>query len=232
MNQVAFIYAHPDDETFLSACLIRQLADQGHKSVLLLATRGDAGQKNGHFSHYTKDELGTLREQEMMSASRILGLVEVEHLLYPDGKLNETDEEAFAARIVQFLNKHQSTVVVGFPEDGGNFHPDHMAVSKALTTAVLSGQCPSVQKLYYTLSAPLLEQGHSPSIIIHTEPMWEMKAAALKAHASQIFATEKYFGDLAQCPENRRNESFVLGWERGRQWPKIAEQSVFDGIVE
>ena len=46
MSQTAaFIYAHPDDETFLSGCLIRQLADQGDNPILLLATRGEAGRQ-------------------------------------------------------------------------------------------------------------------------------------------------------------------------------------------
>ena len=56
----AFCYAHPDDETFLSGCLIRMLADCSHPPALLLATRGDAGNKNGAYSQLSREELGKL----------------------------------------------------------------------------------------------------------------------------------------------------------------------------
>jgi LmbE family N-acetylglucosaminyl deacetylase len=59
---IGFIYAHPDDETFLSACLIRQLADEGNETVLLLATKGDAGKKNDPVSHLSNEEFGAVRK--------------------------------------------------------------------------------------------------------------------------------------------------------------------------
>jgi LmbE family N-acetylglucosaminyl deacetylase len=213
LQNVGFIYAHPDDETFLSACLIRQLADQGGQPVLLLATKGDAGKKNGHVSHLTNDELAAVRDSEMEQAASILGLAVVEHLGYPDGKLNEVDPSLFLDAVTEFINKHQLKVVFSFPEDGGNFHPDHIAISKMTTAAVLSGKCPTVQKLYYFLTPTLIEEGHKPSLTIDTLPQWDIKAQALRAHQSQVFAIERYFGDLTVCPENRRYESFVLAYD-------------------
>ncbi|UUZ95798.1 PIG-L family deacetylase [Paenibacillus sp. P25] len=227
----AFLYAHPDDETFLSACLIRQLADEGHVPVQPLATKGDAGKKNGDFAHLTNEELAAVREREMAQAARILGLRTVEYLGFPDGKLNTVDEQVYLEGIVDFLNRHQPKVVVTFPEDGGNFHPDHMSISKMATAAVLSGRCPSVRKLYYILSDTLTKEGHKPFVTIDTESNWPMKAEALKAHQSQIFAIQRYFGNLEVFPAARRYESFVLAWERGTLWPPFRkEQSVMDGL--
>ncbi|NTZ17451.1 PIG-L family deacetylase [Paenibacillus sp. JMULE4] len=213
---VGFIYAHPDDETFLSACLIRQLADQGHRTVLLLATKGDAGQKNGYASHLSNGELAEVRVKEMEKAAEILGLSAVEHLGFPDGKSNTVDENIFIDGIVNFVNKYEPSMLFTFPADGGNFHPDHMTISKMTTAAVLSGRCPSVGRLYYAMSNTLMENGYKPSIVIDTEQQWPMKAEALKAHKSQIFAIERYFGKLDSFPENRRYELFVLAWEKGR----------------
>jgi LmbE family N-acetylglucosaminyl deacetylase len=214
MHKVGFIYAHPDDETFLSACLIRQLADQGENPALLLATKGDAGKKNGHVSHLTNEELAAVRMKEMEHAAAILGLHAVEHLGFPDGKLNEADPVLFMQGVINFINKYELEIIFSFPEDGGNFHPDHIAISRMTTAAVLSGKCASVQKLYYCLTPTLIEKGLNPSIIIDTKPQWNMKAEALRAHQSQIFAIERYFGDLSVCPENRRYESFVLGLQK------------------
>jgi LmbE family N-acetylglucosaminyl deacetylase len=228
---IAFIYAHPDDETFLSACLIRQLADEGNKAVLLLATKGDAGKKNGSFSHLSNEELGAVREDEMQKAADIMGVAKLEHLSYPDGKLHTIDPTAFLEKVIRFINKHLPKVIVTFPEDGGNHHLDHMAISDVTTKAVLSGRCPSVQKLYYIASNTLLDNGHLPAFFIDTEYQWEMKAQALKAHESQILAIERYFGKLVHFPENRRYESFILGWERGEFWPVKQERSILDDLI-
>lgn len=228
---VGFIYAHPDDETFLSACLIRQLADNGDKTVLLLATKGEAGKKNGTVSHLSSGELATVRVQEMKQAADIMGISITEFLDYPDGMLNTVDPIEFVNNVVSFINKHQPTVVFTFPEDGGNGHLDHMAISDITTQAVLSGRCPSVQKLYYAATAPLLEKGHLPAYSIDTENQWSMKDQALRAHDSQILAINRYFGDLTVMPEERRYEAFVLGWERGVFWPKKQELTIMDGLI-
>ncbi|NHN31317.1 PIG-L deacetylase family protein [Paenibacillus agricola] len=213
IQKAGFIYAHPDDETFLSACLIRQLADQGEAPVLLLATKGDAGKKNGDVSHLTNEQLAAVRVKEMEQAAAILGLAAVEHLGYPDGKLQEVEPVGFVDAIIEFINKHQLEAIFTFPEDGGNFHPDHIAISRMATAAVLSGKCPTVRKLYYFMTAALLNEGQQPSFILDTEPQWAMKAAALRAHQSQILAIHRYFGDLVVFPEDRRYESFVLAHE-------------------
>jgi LmbE family N-acetylglucosaminyl deacetylase len=216
---IGFIYAHPDDETFLSACLIRQLADGGENPILLLATKGDAGKKNGPMAHLSNEELAVKRQQEMDRAAKILGLKVVEYLGFSDGKLSFADEHDFLEGVIGFIHKYNPEVVVTFPPDGGNGHPDHVAISRVTTKAVTTGRCPSVQKLYYTRSNGLIEKGYQPSCVIDTEPQWEMKASALRAHESQIFAIHRYFGDLTAFPEDRRYESFILGWEKGVFWP-------------
>ncbi|MFC5700351.1 PIG-L deacetylase family protein [Cohnella faecalis] len=215
MNQLgktAFIYAHPDDESFLSACMIRRLADQEQAPVLLLATRGDAGGKNGFASQLTREQLGELREREMEAAARVLGLTAVSHLGIPDGRLDEADETEVASRIAEFANLHGARTLVTFPPDGGNGHRDHVAISRFTTAAVVSGRCETVRELYYVMSAGLAEQGIAPDMTIDAKPMWEMKARALWAHESQRLAIERYFGQGAAFSESRRYETFVVGW--------------------
>lgn len=218
----AFIYAHPDDETFLSGCLIRQLADQGGSPLLLLATQGDAGKKNGDVQHLTNAELAFLRVKEMERAAAILGISVVEHLGYPDGKLNIVDTEEAVEHIISFVNRHLPESLFTFAEDGGNGHPDHVAISKLATLAVKSGRCTSVQRLYYAASDKLLAQGHKPAITVDTAANWPVKAEALRAHRSQYLAIERYFGNLLTFPEHRRFETFVLAWENGVWFPQAS----------
>ncbi|KRE59587.1 PIG-L deacetylase family protein [Paenibacillus sp. Soil750] len=215
-SQNGFIYAHPDDETFLSGCLIRRLADAGEDNVLLLATRGDAG-RQGLERAKNRQELAELREHEMRAAAEILGISTIEHLGWPDGQLDEVDFETLVQQIITFIQRHEVENVYTFAEDGGNGHRDHIAISKATTAAVHSGACPSVRKLYYAFSPLLRAQGHEPSILIDTEKLWPVKAAALKAHQTQHVTIGRHFGNLVDFPEERRWEAFVLGWEIGNE---------------
>ncbi|EXX87677.1 GlcNAc-PI de-N-acetylase [Paenibacillus darwinianus] len=225
--RTGFVYAHPDDESFLSAALIRSLADRGREPVLLLATRGDAGQNNGDYRALNRRELGELREREMAEAAKILGLAGVEYLGYPDGKLKEAEREAFVSGVAAFINRHWLDTVFTFPEDGGNFHPDHRAISDAVTTAVTGGRCPSVEKLFVVFSDTLAAGGVRTVLSVDVLPLWEVKRAALQAHSSQIEAIKRYFGDLHECPDNRRYESFALRWMNGQDWPETGDTALF-----
>ncbi|QMV39967.1 PIG-L deacetylase family protein [Cohnella cholangitidis] len=206
----AFIYAHPDDETFMSGCLIRQLADEGLKPVLLVATRGDAGNKNGDYAHSSREELAGIRDGEMAEAASILGLDTVEQLGHPDGKLNEVEAHRLALQIVNFANAHDVESLFTFPPDGGNGHPDHIAISLAATLAFQSGKCESVRALYYSMSPGWVSEGRKPDLTIDAAKHWPVKAAALRAHDSQKHAIRRYFGALEdEVPNDRRFEEFV-----------------------
>jgi LmbE family N-acetylglucosaminyl deacetylase len=224
---VGFMYAHPDDESFLSACLIRQIADRGGKAVLLAATKGDAG-KTGLLGPLSKEELAARRVLELEAAGQILGLADIRHLGYPDGKLAEYVDSGLTDSVIAFLNEQNVQIVVTFAEDGGNRHPDHMAIHQATKTAIQSSRCPSVQKLYYHAS-PILE-GYEPAYQVDTKEQWAVKAAALRAHESQSLVIANYFGDLHTCPANRRYEQFVLAWERNKEWPPKKESFIFDDL--
>lgn len=220
-TQYGFIYAHPDDETFLSGCLIRKYADEGNGPALLLATRGDAG-RQGLERAANKSELARLREEEMKVAAEVLGISIVEHLGFADGQLANIDFDDLVAGVISFIQRYEVENVFSFAEDGGNGHPDHVTISKATTAAVLSGECPSVRRIYYAASGITRERGLEPSILVDTKSGWPVKAAALKAHATQHVAIAKYFGDVDVFPETRRWEAFVLGWENGVMWPELA----------
>jgi len=232
-DTVAFVYAHPDDEAFLSAALIRRLADEGHRPVLLLATKGDAGGRNGYAAHLGREELGELRVEEMTRAGELMGIAHIEHLGYPDGLLDTADETEAVSRTVRFLREQRASVVVTFPENGGNGHRDHIAISRIATAAVLSGECASVRKLYFAAAPsgdPEAEGVPSAAVRLDTEPYWPVKAAALAAHRSQRLAVERVFGKLDKFPEDRRYELFVLRRAAGQDWPEREERSVLDGL--
>jgi LmbE family N-acetylglucosaminyl deacetylase len=229
---VGFIFAHPDDETYSSASLIRQITDQGEQAKLLTATRGDKG-KTGRLGKMTTEELAIQRELELNKAGEIIGLSEIDHLYLPDGKLETINMNGIVESIVSFINKHRLRIVVTFPKDGVSGHRDHIVIHHAVSKAVLSGKCPTVQKLYYTAPLSFRDPSNPLLLIVDVEPYWDMKMRALKAHESQILSAERIYGDLSRFPKGNslRYEYFMLVWERGVYYPSKAEQSIFDGLV-
>ncbi|MFF2155416.1 PIG-L deacetylase family protein [Paenibacillus chitinolyticus] len=229
---VAFIYAHPDDESFGSACLIRSLADRGIRSVLLCATRGDAG-RPGPLGPMTPEQLAAAREIELQTACDLLGVSTVKHLGLPDGKLAGMDRLALADAVADFLNETGATVVVTFPEDGISGHPDHIAIHHAVNEAVFGGRCPHVQKYYYNLPFNR-DMAEATSVVrLETTPYWKVKAEALLAHRSQRFSVEKAFGGSETLRESTEfpYESFGLVWLRGEKNPVRNEESVLDDLI-
>ncbi|SEF64321.1 PIG-L deacetylase family protein [Paenibacillus sp. UNC499MF] len=229
---VAFIYAHPDDESFASACLIRSLADRGIRTVLLSATRGDAG-RPGPLGPMTPEQLSAAREIELQTACDLLGVSAVKHLGLPDGKLAALDRAVLAEAAAEFLNETGASVVVTFPADGISGHPDHIAVHHAVNEAVLGGRCPHVQKLYYNLPFAGVKADEPSVLRLETAPCWKIKARALLAHRSQQFSVEKAFGPSAALLENKEfpYENFRLVWLRGEINPLRKEESVLDDLM-
>ncbi|RRJ62252.1 PIG-L family deacetylase [Paenibacillus oralis] len=230
MTTVAFIYAHPDDETFGCSYLIRQIADEGGNAVLLTATRGDAG-KTGRLGAMTREELAAKRDLELEKAANILGISTVEQLGMGDGKLKETDPALLREKIADFLQRHQAEVVVTFPEDGISGHQDHIVIHYAVNDVVFSGQAPTVQKLYYNQFGSF-DSNKSSVLRVEAASRWDAKRRALEAHESQTLSVERVFGKLGpHVPPHLQLESFELAWERGVRFPLKTEQSIYDGLI-
>ncbi|WP_334071832.1 MULTISPECIES: PIG-L deacetylase family protein [Paenibacillus] len=227
---IAFIYAHPDDETFTSSYLIRKSAREGHLPVLLTATRGDAG-KTGRLGSMTPRELAARRERELEQAARILGIAEVRQLGMGDGKLKDVPAEELQKHIEEFIVRHNAEVVVTFPEDGISGHRDHIVIHHAVNAVIFSGRTPSVQKLYYNQLGSY--QSESSSVVkVEAGSLWEAKRLALQAHESQILSIERVFGELGpEVPPHHRFEAFELAWERGVHFPHKSEQTIWDNLL-
>lgn len=225
----AFIYAHPDDETFSCAYLIKDITDQGGQAVLLTATRGEAG-KTGRLGEMSREKLATKRDQELEQAANVLGISTVKQLDLGDGKLKDADPERLQQEIADFLNLHQADVVVTFPEDGISGHQDHIVIHHAVNSVIYGGKAPSVQKLYYNRFGSLLSDT-SGLLRIDGEGKWDIKRRALEAHESQMFSIERVFGPLGpdMLPQYRF-ETFELVWERYPAAKSMPENSVFDGL--
>ena len=128
------VFAHPDDEVFCAGGMLAQWAEAGCETMVISATRGEAGQiQDAHAA--SRGVLGAVREHELRAACARLGVWRVECLDYSDGALAEVDPAALAGHVARYIRDYRPDVVVTFGPDGGYGHPDHIAISAATTQA-------------------------------------------------------------------------------------------------
>src|SRR5688500_4597848 len=83
-------HAHPDDECIVTGGTIARAARDGHRVVLVFATRGEVGEVPDGFLE-PGESLADRREAEARRAAEILGVDRVEFLGYRDSGMADTD---------------------------------------------------------------------------------------------------------------------------------------------
>jgi len=154
MNAVptaVFFHAHPDDECILTAGTMVQVAAAGHRTVLVMATRGEHGEvDDGVLAE--GETLGQHRTAELEAAASVLGVSRVAWLGYMDSGMDNTatndlpgsfwraDLDEAARRLADILVDEQAATVVVYDDHGGYGHPDHVQVHRVgLRAAELAG---------------------------------------------------------------------------------------------
>jgi LmbE family N-acetylglucosaminyl deacetylase len=139
MATLAFVHAHPDDESLFTAGTMARAAAEGHRVVLLTATDGAAGLAGSDFSV----DLATYRNDELRRSADILGVHSLHPLGYADSGLTGAVPDGFAhqpvdaiaTRIADIARAEEVDVLVGYDAAGGYGHPDHMQVHQATREA-------------------------------------------------------------------------------------------------
>lgn len=128
------VWAHPDDETYLSGGLSATLRDNGLRVVCVTATRGEAGGPVG--DDEARIRLAHVRSQEMEQALEVLDVREHEWLDFPDGGCARVDPAIAVARLIEVVDRVRPDTVVTFGPEGHTGHPDHRAVSHWVDEAI------------------------------------------------------------------------------------------------
>jgi LmbE family N-acetylglucosaminyl deacetylase len=149
-QRVLVVLAHPDDELTMAPA-IAAMARQGSRVRLVYATPGDAGPG---FSGLPKGEaLGAVRRAEAECSGKTLGVAEVIHLGFGDGKLAEHVRDGSLAKALQG-HIAQADLVLTWGPDGGYGHADHR-VAHAITTQIAQGQRADVRPRVLFVGLPL-----------------------------------------------------------------------------
>jgi LmbE family N-acetylglucosaminyl deacetylase len=156
MATLVSFHAHPDDESIIAAGTLRRAADQGHRVVLVFATRGELGEVADGFLG-PDEQLWQRRTAETQASADILGAARVEFLGYVDsGMMGEPSNNAVgcfwqapvdeaADRLAEILRTERADVVTAYDDNGFYGHPDHIQVHRVgLRAAELAG----VERVY------------------------------------------------------------------------------------
>jgi LmbE family N-acetylglucosaminyl deacetylase len=134
LGTILGVWAHPDDETFLTAGLMALAGEAGNRVVCATATLGENGTDDPQ--RWPPQRLGRLREWELTAALAALGVREHHLLGFTDGTCAGVPPSLGVRAVRQVLDAVRPDTVVTFAPDGLTGHDDHRAVSRWTTAAL------------------------------------------------------------------------------------------------
>ncbi|HEU5470785.1 MAG TPA: PIG-L family deacetylase [Actinophytocola sp.] len=151
MATLVSFHAHPDDESIACGGVMRKASDEGHRVVLVVATRGEVGEVEDGFLA-EGEQLWERRVVETESAAAILGAHRVEFLGYVDSGMMGTptndapgsfwtaEVEDAAEKLAAILREERADVLTCYDDNGQYGHPDHIMVHRVgMRAAELAG---------------------------------------------------------------------------------------------
>ncbi|MEY2464480.1 MAG: hypothetical protein QOH64_2618 [Acidimicrobiaceae bacterium] len=155
MATLVCFHAHPDDECIATGGVMRKAHDEGHRVVLVVATRGEHGEVDDGFLE-PGEELWERRVRETEAAAEILGAARVEFLGYVDsgmigtpendqpGSFWRADLDEASKRLAAILTEEDADVLTIYDDHGGYGHPDHIQVHRVGARAAEMAGTPRV----------------------------------------------------------------------------------------
>jgi LmbE family N-acetylglucosaminyl deacetylase len=208
------VWAHPDDETYLSAGLMAASVQAGARVVCVTATRGEEGSFDEE--RWPSATMGAVREAELMASLDVLGVTEHHWLDYHDGSCADVPHAEGVARVSAVIEAVEPARVLTFGPDGMTGHDDHRSVC-AWTTEAFHAVAPAGATLLYATQTPawaaefvdemnrfnvFMEPGTPPvtpvaelAVDFELSPeLLELKLAAIMEQVSQVEGMMQAFG--------------------------------------
>ncbi len=132
------VWAHPDDEAYLSSGLMAVVRRAGGRVAVATATRGEHGTPDP--VAWPPDMLAEVRERELMESLALIDVHEHEWLGHSDGSLPDVPFETGVAQVAALIERVQPDTLVTFGPDGMTGHPDHQTVSRVGHRGVATGR--------------------------------------------------------------------------------------------
>jgi LmbE family N-acetylglucosaminyl deacetylase len=147
LGTVLGIWAHPDDEAFLSAGLMAAARDAGQRVVCVTATLGEHGTDDP--GSWPPRRMARVRERELHASMAALGVTEHHLLGLTDGTCAAAPHDRVVAHLARVIRAVEPDTIVTFGPDGMTGHEDHQTVS-AWATEAHAVAAPETRLLYAT----------------------------------------------------------------------------------
>jgi LmbE family N-acetylglucosaminyl deacetylase len=214
LGTILGVWAHPDDETYLTAGLMAQAVRDGRRVVCITATRGEGGSMDEE--RWPPETMGEVREAELMRCFEILGVTEHHWLDLPDIDMDTALPEHGYEQVREIMADVQPDTVLTFGPDGMTGHVAHMSVSAWATRALGEVGKPGARVHYATYTEAWADEFvamynrfdvfrpgtppiSSPDEITIDFPLppdlLEVKLRAIEAHDSQVGGMVEAFGE-------------------------------------
>lgn len=197
MNLLTF-FAHPDDETMLIGGTLAILSQAGFGVHYLCATRGEGGEM-GEPPLCSREELGDVREQELVCAVQALGGRSLTFLGYVDPQIGKGEElfaftddlVMLAGQVATSIGQLKPAALLTHGSNGEYGHPAHVVTHLAAKIAVesLGEDAPllySVSANYPDHPKPRLANKDDPAdLVIDVTSVLQVKERAALCHRTQ-----------------------------------------------
>lgn len=214
LGTILGVWAHPDDETYLTAGLMADAVRGGSRVVCVTATRGEGGSTDEE--RWPSATMGRVREAELLRCLEILGVTEHHWLDLPDIDMDTPLSESGYAKVRAIVDEVRPDNVLTFGPDGMTDHAAHKSVSAWATRALAEVGKPGA-RVHYATATPewaaefvpvynrfdVFRPG-TPPVTPHEElsidfplppDLLELKLRAIQEHESQVGAMVEAFGE-------------------------------------
>jgi LmbE family N-acetylglucosaminyl deacetylase len=138
------IWAHPDDEAYLSAGLMARTVAAGGRVTVVAITDGEAGFPDD--DPRPPGQRAEQRRRELRAAMELVGVHDVRFIGVADGRVATAPADRLVAQIDDIIREVYPDAIVTFGPDGITGHPDHVASSAVVTRAWMNSQ---IGELWY-----------------------------------------------------------------------------------
>ena len=152
LGTVLGVWAHPDDDIYLTAGLMALGVERGERVVDVTATRGEGGSLDEE--RWPPSSMAEVRTKELLRSLEILGVTEHRFLDGPvDVDMQTPLDEDGAAQVRDIVSDVRPDTVLTFGPDGMTGHEGHKSVCRWATDA-FHHAAPAGARLFYATATP------------------------------------------------------------------------------
>lgn len=219
LGTVLGVWAHPDDEAYLSGGTMAAAVETGQRVVVVTATPGERGTADPQT--WPPERLGAMRRRELAASLAALGVSEHRWLGHRDGELATVPERIGVAQVAAVIEEVAPHTVLTFGPEGMTGHPDHRVISRWVGAALRQVGSPA-RLLHATTGGDFLDRYADVherfDVFFAGDPPWTPpEAMALEHRLDDRLLDAKLAALRAQASQT---SSLVegMGVERFRRW--------------